>query len=107
MLRAEIGLMMSTSKLVNCYFCLFSNQQPGILPRDCSEILEQGSHASGEYVIQPVAVGRPFRVYCDMTTEGGGWTVCINCSQLETNQIVNVVTGRQQVVNGDIPPPHF
>ncbi|XP_023240310.1 microfibril-associated glycoprotein 4-like [Centruroides sculpturatus] len=45
------------------------------ISRDCQEILEAGYNKSGIYRIQPEFAVRPFFVYCDMETEGGGWTV--------------------------------
>ncbi|XP_071500748.1 microfibril-associated glycoprotein 4-like [Diadema antillarum] len=44
-------------------------------PLDCDDALSRGFNVSGRYVIDPLDGGDPFVVYCDMDTDGGGWTV--------------------------------
>uniref|UniRef100_A0A8C3Y783 Angiopoietin like 4 n=1 Tax=Catharus ustulatus TaxID=91951 RepID=A0A8C3Y783_CATUS len=46
---------------------------PAELPEDCHQLFLAGQQSSGIFQVQP-AGSQPFKVYCDMTAEGG-WTV--------------------------------
>lgn len=59
----------------------FSSPAPALeksclqLPLDCDDIYAQGYQADGVYLIYPSGPSVPVPVFCDMTTEGGKWTV--------------------------------
>ncbi|XP_078135909.1 microfibril-associated glycoprotein 4-like isoform X2 [Sander vitreus] len=67
-------------KLVSVFLLLLaplltSCQQP-VQPVDCSAIYQQDkSKPSGVYTIYPAGKRSAIKVYCDMTSEGGRWTV--------------------------------
>ncbi|XP_061669073.1 fibrinogen-like protein 1 [Syngnathoides biaculeatus] len=44
-------------------------------PVDCAAIYYNGARRSGVYTVVPSFAGVPVEVYCNMDTDGGGWTV--------------------------------
>ena len=59
--------------LLTC--CFIPNaEHSNYYPHNCLDALNRGYNVSGVYCILP-DTGKPFDVYCDQVTDGGGWTV--------------------------------
>ena len=56
---------------------LESNSSNNWFPKDCKEVQDSQSqkNLSGVYRIKPLTADEPIFVFCDMKTDGGGWTV--------------------------------
>ncbi len=70
----------------------------------CSAILSSGfSQGDGIYLIDPDGAGAitPFEVYCDMTTDGGGWTKINSFSDFVDMYIADEITPENLLVGGD------
>ncbi|BFT95134.1 hypothetical protein MNSC_11420 [Minisyncoccus archaeophilus] len=68
----------------------------------CSEWKSSGANTNGFYKISPS--GTPFLVYCDMTTDGGGWTLI--SAQFESDPSANWNEGIQSDYNPSLYGSH-
>lgn len=73
--KVPIALILFHKILLVNNMCFFFNLLES-RPTDCSA-LDKRVHKNGVYKIYPEN-GSMFRVYCDMVTDGGNWTVNIN-----------------------------
>nr|XP_025962861.1 angiopoietin-4 [Dromaius novaehollandiae] len=77
-------------------------QGGALLPRDerlfqdCAELRRAGVHASGVYALHIANLSEPKKAYCDMETDGGGWTVM----QLRANGSVSFQRSWQEYKQG-------
>ena len=55
----------------------FDPNAKSAFPKDCKEVQESQTqkNMSGVYRIKPIGTDEPIFVFCDMKTDGGGWTV--------------------------------
>ncbi|XP_076321606.1 uncharacterized protein LOC143231022 isoform X2 [Tachypleus tridentatus] len=59
-------------------------------PNDCYDVRRQGFFQSGVYIIWPRFFNQPVKVFCDMVTKGGGWTVIQRRDDIEPRQDFNL-----------------
>ena len=43
--------------------------------KDCNDVRDNNFATSGVYRVNPLGSSEDFSVYCDLTTDGGGWLV--------------------------------
>ena len=56
--------------------------------KDCLDVLTQGIKVNGVYDVQSPSSKTVYPVNCDMTTNGGGWTVSFLCFGIATYRSV-------------------
>ncbi|XP_061624960.1 fibrinogen C domain-containing protein 1-like isoform X3 [Phyllopteryx taeniolatus] len=54
---------------------LHREKHTALTPRDCSEVMAAGNSRDGVYSVFPVHEPDGFTVFCDLSTDAGGWTV--------------------------------
>ena len=73
-----------------------------IYMKSCKEILDANpSNPSGVYQIQPILAEAPFSVYCDMTNDGGGWTL-VNANLVDSTFIQHANVSTTYDANGGV-----
>ena len=77
----------------------------------CQSLLAEGQTATGQYYIDPSGTGA-FLALCDMTTDGGGWTLVANMSFSDPNydgwgntQDGVASLSSRYILNFDVLPP--
>ena len=59
--------------------------------KDCKALLALGVKDSGAWWIDPAGKGQAFRAWCDMKTDGGGWTRCGHIDEAKANNTSLVI----------------
>ncbi|XP_056154566.1 angiopoietin-2b isoform X2 [Lampris incognitus] len=73
-LMDTVQQLLATVNRCNGKISALPQEEPTIL-RDCAEILQSGATENGIYSIRLPNTTQNVKVFCDMKTRGGGWTV--------------------------------
>ncbi|ROL45478.1 Fibrinogen beta chain [Anabarilius grahami] len=58
--------------------CKVSCPIPVVSGKECEDIIRKGGDDSQMYLIRPDALSTPYKVFCDQTSQNGGWVVIQN-----------------------------
>ncbi|XP_051559339.1 fibrinogen beta chain [Myxocyprinus asiaticus] len=58
--------------------CKVSCPIPVVSGKECEDIFRKGGEESQMYLIQPDPLAMPYKVFCDQTSQNGGWVVIQN-----------------------------
>ncbi|CAH3154994.1 unnamed protein product [Pocillopora meandrina] len=83
---------------------------PSRAAESCQHVIQNGdSTGKGERWIDPQSNGNPFKAFCEMTTDGGGWMILLNV--VGKNRLYNyaafvIYTDQQRPVNWRLLESH-
>ncbi len=79
-------------------FAIFEDDGPAYRPNCLTLLQDDPKLGSGVYTIDPLGDSHPINVWCDMTTDGGGWTLTMSAD--------NAVAGDSTRWSGGLPIWH-